>query len=1421
MVEINWNNIGAVDGQRIAFEELVCQLAGKEAIGGQTKFVRVGTPDGGKECFWEFQDGTIHAWQAKYFTKSLNSSEWGQLSQSVKDAIGNHPNLTTYYVAVPMDRPDGKVTGRKSMLTKWDEMVESWQIHASSKGMSVSFEFWGSYELTTRLLSPENEGLKYYFFNQKTLSSDWLNRKNEENIFLLGGRYSPELNFDLPIAKAFDGLKRDRKYKENHEFYFNTILGYYSKIDKNSLKKVKEETLELLKESLECLEITFTSISFSGTSEIPLGQLSKNLNDLTSYLESLRDEIIDLREKQESKKRAKGERLSTSLRPFETELKAIEKVDDAIYDYSLFIETAECKLGTNPFLIVGGNAGMGKSHLLADIVNNRTKDGYESLLLLGEHFSTREQPWTQILKNLTRLGIENEEVFLGALNAKAESQQKRIVIFIDAINEGEGRIVWKNQIIPFIRSINRFPWIGLVLSIRSTYEKLFINRDDNQLDTVVRITHNGFGEVEYEASNHFFQHYGITPPTTPLLHPEFQNPLFLKLFCLGLKKQGKREAPLGLSGITSIIELYIEAVEKSLSSPDQLDYDLQLRPVHHSLEAIIDKLIESDSDHLPYEKAETVVRGKFEGICGGKERQFLKRLISEGLLNEDVYWDEKGNHYRGIHFAYQRFQDHQFVAKLLDRHLGIENPENAFSSDSILGKLIADPQTASYQQNLIEALSIQTPERTGKELHELAPQVKDYYSVAQAFVDGILWRKPETLGSSARKYINDIVIHDDQLFHRFLDVQISVAIRPNFLLNAELLHTVLFKNSLSERDAWWTTWLQNKYGRDSYPNSVRRLIDWAWDETDSLQIGDEAAYLAALTLGWFLTSSNRYLRDATTKSMVCLLQNRLPILIRILETFSEVNDPYVFERLYAVAYGCALRTSDHSHLKTLAELVFNSIFNVEEVLPHILLRDYARGVIEYSIHLGLSPNVDIDKIRPPYHSTFPTEYPSNEEIDAKFEPKNDDGHYGHEEWGATAILRSMTTEYGRGGGYGDFGRYVFQSGLSDWEVDHDGPSNYAVQKIFELGYDPKVFTSFDQRQGSGRSSGHMERIGKKYQWIVFYDLLARVADNCKLIDESRWGENVYRDYEGPWLPYVRDIDPTLVIKKTAKVDWLERLEKPAWWCPCSYDNWNADETTWVNDPSDFPSVESLLIVRDNDGVEWINLDILPKWFMPKPKWKERFDGVNRRMYYEIGSWLVKNSELKELLKHPLSIIARKQTNPSNRYQVFSREYHWSASARFFESSYYHGGGTGKELELHDESRICDVFYTSVYFLWEEEFDCSKEETIGYNKPTSILATNLKPSLKEGTFENSAGEVVCFDPSVYEKGPASLLIRKDYLTTLLSNQDMTLVWPVVGEKQVYGMGQVIPGFEHWYYGLFYLNGSGVFEGKHEKKLTQIR
>ena len=146
-------------------------------------------------------------------------------------------------------------------------------------------------------------------------------------------------------------------------------------------------------------------------------------------------------------------------------------------------------------------------------------------MLLGEKF-TNADPWSQALQ-LLDLNCTRDE-FLGALEAAAQARGGRALIFIDALNEGEGKTLWRKYLAGLLSDIEKFPRVGLAISVRSSYESLVIPAGaKNRFE---RVEHHGFSGYEYKATCAFFAHYGIALPAVPLLHPEWSDPLFLRLF---------------------------------------------------------------------------------------------------------------------------------------------------------------------------------------------------------------------------------------------------------------------------------------------------------------------------------------------------------------------------------------------------------------------------------------------------------------------------------------------------------------------------------------------------------------------------------------------------------------------------------------------------------------------------------------------------------------------------------------------------------------------------------------------------------------------------------------------------------------------------------------------------------------------------
>ncbi|HBM15094.1 MAG TPA: hypothetical protein DD381_01905 [Lentisphaeria bacterium] len=383
----------------------------------------------------------------------------------------------------------------------------------------------------------------------------------------------------------------------------------------------------------------------------------------------------------------------------------------------------------------------------------------------------------------------------------------------------------------------------------------------------------------------------------------------------------------------------------------------------------------------------------------------------------------------------------------------------------------------------------------------------------------------------------------------------------------------------------------------------------------------------------------------------------------------------------------------------------------------------------------------------------------------------------------------MVTEYGRGtGGYGDFGRYVFQSAFSDWQVDTNGLSNLAVKWIMEeYGYDVEKHGDFDRGMKSHNYNRHYvmeERIGKKYQWLVFYDLLARVSDNFPCYENSYSRDAKIRRYDGPWDPYVRDIDPTVTIKGNPE----NKVEK-FWWNPVDYNNWNIPNKDWVFKTDDLPNPLQMISVFDKAGIEWLVLEILTSWNSPADIGKDKWENPHKDLWYQVRSYITKKKEHNKILKwtREKDFMGRWMPESGNRYELFSREYYWSHACETFKQQDYREYTWSDINDKKTGKFVGKVAVTAVDYLWEEQFDASKESNISFYKPTEILfkMLDLQYSKIEGELLNKDGQMICFDPSAMHSTRSCLLVRKNDLMKKLEENGFNIFWTVLGEKLIIG------------------------------------
>ncbi|PEQ84666.1 hypothetical protein CN481_22120 [Bacillus sp. AFS006103] len=1362
---IDWKCIRTYNNsQNNAFEELVCQLARDEDISQKKEFYRIAAPDGGVEAYCVLNNGDEYGWQAKFFSE-MGKSQWNQLTESFKTALEKHPKLKKYYICIPLDRQDPRINNQKWFMDRWNDKVQEWTSFALGRGREIVFEYWGSSELIHRLSQKKHAGRTLFWFSEEEFSDEWFENHLGSSISNLGRRYTPELNVELEIAKTFDFISRNDSFRKSLKEKFHELLLIINKaVNKLSQLPMMNE-LSKINDAKDNLELFYLLSQKREMDKLDLASIEKNINIIENALLHY-ERFIN-----ESKKENKG---TTDYNKFE-----INNLWNVLYELTNIIQGKSMQLTNHPILLLSGPAGAGKSHLLADIATNKMTENKACVLLLGQHFSSEESPWTQILRNLLRVNC-NESELLGALNAKAEAQGERLLFIIDAINEGRGKYFWPQHIRGFVKDFKKYPWLGLVLSIRSTYDRLIVQEEIISNNKIIKINHSGFQGIEYYASGFFFSQYNIEQPSVPLLHPEFSNPLFLKLFCEGLFRAGMTKIPKGYGGISSIIDFFIEGIDNKLSMPSYFDYPSGRKLVRRVIDGLIEYKLKNELEYVTYEDAYAIADKLLSKFSD--KRRFLDALISEGVLSKNLIWVSKGQHEEYVYLAYERFEDHFTASHLLDSHLDNCDIETIFKNNCN-GMFAGYIDNLNIKQGILDALSIQIPERTDKELYELVDdKQKASRLVKESFINSLIWRKPETIKESTKEYVNKYLLGDQFTFNLFFQMVYSVSTDPNHFYNADSLHNFLMKFTLAERDSFWTTYLQDQYHEET---SIVRLITWAKSNKEKLYLLEDSRLLAAKAISWIFTSTNILFRDSATKALVVLLENNLRTATSLLIEFEKVNDPYVYERIISATYGAVLRSEELDGLKQLSEYIIDGVFNKEEVYPNVLVRDYAKNIIEYAQYKGYSNIKNLDIIRPPYKSSFPATFPTNEEIDLyRYDYKKSD--FQDYYWAQNSILGSMVTEYGRGiGGYGDFGRYIFQSAVSNWDnLDPNDLSNYACKLIFEkYGYDVEKHGRYDRNVvGRSRYNNKIERIGKKYQWLALYEVLARLSDNYQMVDESYWGEEKnYIWYQGPWEPFVRNIDPTVVHYQSKT-----KFHEGNFQSNLEYSDWNDTNENWLIKTGNLPDPKSLISVTDSKGNEWVVLEDHLSWEEPVPIGKDKNNYPRKRLWYQIRSYLIKEEGADELL-HWLkgkNFMGRWFPEGHDQYQVFSREFYWSPAYQFFNNPYY--GGHNWE-EVHDKSHkaIANVLPTTEGHRWESGADYENQPS--YLAPREYIFTgmNLQYSNNIGEWLDVNGQIVCFDHKVKTGESPNILIKKEVFLEFLKENKLRFFWTCLGEKQILG------------------------------------
>lgn len=1160
----------------------------------------------------------------------------------------------------------------------------------------------------------------------------WFAEINAKSIRSLGDRYNPSRNYPFP----------------DMERALCAIAG------KGFVGLFRKEIKEFLRVGRELSE--FMSKHDIGTNiQIELNAAMMNLENLFDQQEgykmwaSIRDQLRALKEVIRSYIR------TNHIDIYSTENDSIRRFVNATDNLisAWFDEWIDRMNGSA--ILVTGKAGMGKSHLLADIVNKRQIRGCNSILLLGQHFTKAEDPITQMLNNL---GINcSKDIFLNRLNTYGKENESKVVIFIDAINEGAGKSLWESFADQLICEIEKYPFIGLVMSARTSTRKDWVYELAKK-DWIQEYQHRGFAENGYDAAEYMFASFGLEQPLWPLYLDEFRNPLFLTTYCrtqsLSLKPS------LDFKNFWDIISDYCRYVNNQLAQ--KYNYNPAQTLVWDSMNALAALMVNSRKRYsLTYKAALSEITSVANYI--ENPQAFLDYMIDEGLFT--IYYTDSETY---IDWGFERIGDY-FIAYWLI--------QNAQPSDWL---------NRDYG-NLYEALSIMVPLYKGKELFEYYEGESRRLSL-DAFCDTYAWRT--TLTEEGERFVNWLKDNKDyELIFTLAGVSVC---KQGVPLNASVLYELLWDLPMCRRDKIWSVAVSD-YG--SLKDIYFDIAKWGYNVSHKAiaRIDDVSLSLYCEALIWILSVTDKKLRDTSTRALVNIWSCRNGILLNLLRKYKDINDPYISERLWAASYGCVLRSQDDVFIKDIAQYIVENVIAAGCIPEHVLIRDYVTGIVRYAMHRRLDVNCALEKLSAPYSDKRIDNSVTVEDIQHSYELKyeeTDDKEYfvAHNN-----ILTSMAPEYSkRRSLYGDFGRYTFQYCIRDYGVDVENMSNWAIKMIFEdFGYDAEDFKKFDSRTDSQlRQRNDVERIGKKYQWMALYRIMALLDDTYPNLNfESSWDNPLQR---------VRNIDPTLERRMIHASDIHSVYRVPHF-------DLSKPDRDWLSNYTDMPDIEDYLLYSSNDGSQWLNL------FSYNTISLEMDDesSSSRELWVFVQGFLASADDCKEVCHriHKYGLEGRRFIENSEIYNLHSREFYWSD---IFKKDVLDAGMCRRPMNLGHDS-LSKIFLEPAYLQYQvsSENDHTSDEGFSMLLPNKCLYDGLHMRFgdKDGTWVNDAGKLVCVDNYLYSGGDAALMVAKEEMLDLLRRENKVLVWPILCERMLRY------GHHHSDYsqsgGYVYMDGEGLF------------
>ncbi|MDE0118794.1 MAG: hypothetical protein OXM55_02150 [Bdellovibrionales bacterium] len=596
---------------------------------------------------------------------------------------------------------------------------------------------------------------------------------------------------------------------------------------------------------------------------------------------------------------------------------------------------------------------------------------------------------------------------------------------------------------------------------------------------------------------------------------------------------------------------------------------------------------------------------------------------------------------------------------------------------------------------------------------------------------------------------------------------------------------------MAERDSFWSIHIANSYSNNESP-PIKNLIDFPYS-SDLKNLDSECARLYAIVMLWLTTASHREVRDKATKSAIIILSEFPEHLLNLMDQFVNVNDLYVLERLYAIAYGVIVNIEDKNIMKTIAEKTYEQVFKMGKPVPHISLRNYARCILDFAYNKKLlSDEIKPSNFHSPYKNTWSIENSMKLGIDNSIDSKNCGAVHGS----IQEFMRRFEDNNINCSRF--FKEKSFMEESKPTIFSTEWVERWVCKQSYAIGWGElleKNRCSMDKR-GSRKP---IEILEKKYQWIAFHRLLAYLKDNA---DYIRKNDNISQYGGDPGNISFRDIDPTCLLRKTKSYRRFGTNSTKYWWNRFDLQFPEEDikkQEDWLKLKNHIPFNKIFEVKNPKDGSVWIVL----------------------------GGDLTQNQKhvLTDKLYEPScsfninSIIISKKDRTILCEKLKNKHLHIYMTRQLIFNTFL------KEYPYYDEEKNTDwiknriacfdiqlkYLHPIITYRWSTRLkDNSIDEDIYFYLPSKTLIDKLNLYYPPKQFENwvNSNQIPVFkNPSLKEKGPSYPLIKKDVLCEWLNKENLCLVWLIGGQKS---LCRAKPGLfkNHNFSGVYFTNGDQI-------------